>query len=63
MDLGEEYQASIPEVRPRPKQPLAQEAAWLGTRVMPLGAWGFPLRCLRAWEDPNAPANKAKRPV
>lgn len=44
---GEEYQAVLPPLRPRPKRPSSSEAAWLQHRLLPAGAWDDPSRRVR----------------
>lgn len=44
---GKEYQAVLPQQRPRPKRPMADEARWLQHRVLPAGSWGDPSRRTR----------------
>ncbi len=57
---GDEYQAVLPQQRPRPKRPTAEEARWLQHRLLAPGAWGDPSRRVRILSSTDASGRRFK---
>ncbi|EIE24022.1 hypothetical protein COCSUDRAFT_47105 [Coccomyxa subellipsoidea C-169] len=58
---GDEYQAVLPQQRPRPKRPTAEEARWLQHRLLAPGAWGDPSRRVRILSSTDASGRRFKQ--